>query len=421
MSKWISAGRSKHGLRYREHATLTTGVGRNKRPLRYYTSVFKWQGKTIEDAYGWENEYKGGANEIEMLALQYKMNRKSQTPPFSHKENMVERKQELLEIERAKQEELFQIEQEERTKFKTMFDEYCDANGHKASLKDEKNYYKNWISPHIGEKLLSEIKLLDLERIRRAMEKAKRAPRSIGYIKSIVRQVYNYAIMHELYDGGIPTVNFLKNQKLDNQRERYLTPEEVNQLFKEIRPVSESTYRICVISMNTGMRFGEISGLQWQQVNVEQGIILVLKSKTKTNRTVHMNESVKVIFQEMKVGEPDDLVFPKKYVRKVAKKNTKMSQISKTFTRAVDKLGLNDGITNRNMKVVFHTLRHSCASWLANSGVDMQVVAKVLGHKSLAMTMRYSHINDTSVKGAMKILDQQAKKEAKIIPLQKSS
>ena len=84
-----------------------------------------------------------------------------------------------------------------------------------------------------------------------------------------------------------------------------------------------------------------------------------------------------------------------------------MIRISNTFTKAVNDLNLNEGITDRGMKVVFHTLRHSCASWLVNSGVELPVIAKILGHKSISMTMRYFHVNDVSVHNAMRLLDQQ--------------
>jgi len=77
----------------------------------------------------------------------------------------------------------------------------------------------------------------------------------------------------------------------------------------------------------------------------------------------------------------------------------------------VDELGLNDGIDDRRLKVVFHTLRHTAASWLVNQGITLPVIAKILGHKTLQMTERYSHVNDESVKKAMATFDQQQTKK----------
>ncbi len=89
MTKWHFSD----GLMYREHPTQTTGVGRNKRPLRYYMTQFSFDGKRYTDAYGWENDFKGGITEIEAFVTQFRANRKAHTPPYSYKEyiaNIVE-------------------------------------------------------------------------------------------------------------------------------------------------------------------------------------------------------------------------------------------------------------------------------------------------------------------------------------------
>lgn len=67
--------------------------------------------------------------------------------------------------------------------------------------------------------------------------------------------------------------------------------------------------------------------------------------------------------------------------------------------------GLNDGVTDRIHKVVFHTLRHTFASWLVQNGVSLEVISKLLGHSSLQMTMRYAHLDpvNQSMKAVMSI------------------
>ncbi len=82
-----------------------------------------------------------------------------------------------------------------------------------------------------------------------------------------------------------------------------------------------------------------------------------------------------------------------------------MQWLSSAFNRSVDRLGLNDGVEDRRMKVVFHSLRHSCASQLAMAGANIQTIAAVLGHKSIAMAERYSHLSDQHLKTAVTGLD----------------
>ena len=75
-----------------------------------------------------------------------------------------------------------------------------------------------------------------------------------------------------------------------------------------------------------------------------------------------------------------------------ARNGEKITDLSDTFQRTVDKLGFNDGITDQRQKVVFHTLRHTYASWLVMNGVDLYTTQKLMGHKSNQMTQRYAHL-----------------------------
>ncbi len=291
----------------------------------------------------------------------------------------------------------------ERTTFKKVFEDYCVARDGKKSIKDELPYFKTWIKPAIGDKPLEDIHLLDLQAIARKMNEAGRAPRSISYVKSIVRQVFNYAIDEaKIYDGPVPTRHFLKKQKLNNARERYLTPEEVGKLLNALKAKSTIMYQFSLISVFTGMRFGEIAALRWQHINTEAETITVFDTKD-ANRTVFMNEVVKTLFEAMERRKPHELVFPDRQGRIMAK-------TSNTFRKTVEELGFNDNIKDRRLKVVFHTLRHSCASWLVNNGVELYTVGKVLGHKSMAMTQRYSHLNDTVQRAAVNSLSEYAPK-----------
>ena len=73
-------------------------------------------------------------------------------------------------------------------------------------------------------------------------------------------------------------------------------------------------------------------------------------------------------------------------------KNFFQEQAPKVFSRAVRDSGLNDGISDRRHKVVFHTLRHTFASWLIQDGYPIALVSQMLGHSSIQVTMRYAHL-----------------------------
>ncbi|RLA84268.1 MAG: hypothetical protein DRG40_06000 [Deltaproteobacteria bacterium] len=96
----------------------------------------------------------------------------------------------------------------------------------------------------------------------------------------------------------------------------------------------------------------------------------------------------------------------------------KIKKISNAFLRAVDALGLNRGVEDPRERVVFHTLRHTFASWLASRGTPLHVIQKLLGHRTIRMTERYSHLLPSAEKEAIKgienmVLTQKAERRTK--------
>ena len=80
----------------------------------------------------------------------------------------------------------------------------------------------------------------------------------------------------------------------------------------------------------------------------------------------------------------------------------KRVQVSRAFMKCVSQLGFNDGVTDSRQRVVFHTLRHTFASWLVQKGVPLHTVAELMGYKSIAMTQRYAHLSPDSLRNAEK-------------------
>ena len=75
--------------------------------------------------------------------------------------------------------------------------------------------------------------------------------------------------------------------------------------------------------------------------------------------------------------------------------------IGDTYPRAVDALGLNDGVDDRRQQVVFHTLRHTYASWLVQAGTPLTVVAELLGHTTQQISARYGHLCPDGIAAAV--------------------
>ena len=74
------------------------------------------------------------------------------------------------------------------------------------------------------------------------------------------------------------------------------------------------------------------------------------------------------------------------------------------FRRAIKESGVNDGVTDIRDKVVFHTFRHTFASWLVQGGMPLALVGQILGHSSIQVTMRYVHLSQPQAHEAVNLI-----------------
>jgi len=249
---------------------------------------------------------------------------------------------------------------------------------------DPSSRYKIWVQPEIGGLQLSQITQENIQHIIQKMRNAGRAKQTINHTIKLVRQVFKKANEWEKYDGTNPC-QFIKLLKLDNARTEFLSKEKANILIAELQLTSPQTAAIATVSLYSGMRLGEILDLKWKDINKTENIITILDSKNTATRRVFITKPIEQLLNSLTTGNPDEYVFK-------STKGSKVINVSKTFPRVVKKLGFNDGITDRRQKVTFHTLRHTFASWAVISGIPLYQLSKALGHKTIAMTERYAHL-----------------------------
>jgi len=102
-----------------------------------------------------------------------------------------------------------------------------------------------------------------------------------------------------------------------------------------------------------------------------------------------MNEAAKNLLRSRsESSKPTDLVLPPLYGQALRE------NLSHEFNLLADRLEFNDGLDagDRQRRIVFHSLRHTFASWLAMAGVDINRIKTLMRHKTLDMTMRYAHL-----------------------------
>jgi integrase len=403
MAKWVKTRFV--GVRYREHSIRKHGVQRDKYfSVRYKTPKRDKEGNFIivdgkpvmtdkEEALGWASE--GWTAEKAALELaKLKNAQKTGEGPITLQEKR-DRQRERQEAE-AREKALADKAAIPFDAIWTKYVEQCRADG-KKSIDREEDFHRLWIGPTIGKRPLSEIAPIHLEKIKHEMAKAELSPRSIHYCLAVVRQVFNFAIRRDLFDGGNPVCK-VKKPTSDNRRMRFLSQVEAGLLLAEVKRRSIDSWRITLLSLHCGMRFGEIAALTWADIDLERNTICIRNPKNGRTRHAYLTETVRAAILEMEPGGKSDLVFPDR-------SGQKRKAMSDAFDRAVTALKLNEGIDDPRQKIVFHSCRHSFASWLAEAGTPLQVIRELLGHKTLAMTERYSHLLPGTLQKAVQGLD----------------
>ncbi len=261
---------------------------------------------------------------------------------------------------------------------------------------DDKIRYRKHLAPSFDDKRLNDISPFDLERVKNDITKEGYAPGSVKHCLVLFRQMFNKAVLWGMYKGDNP-IKGVKLPTLQNQRERFLTYDEAALLLNELKVDQSRTknpgdkkdpqlHDMALLSLHCGLRAGEIFNLKGQDLNFENGLINISDPKNKESRKAFMTDAVKEALSKRIPKSRDKFVF------KDRKHDGKINSISTAYRKAINRLGFNKGIADPRHIVTFHSLRHTFASWLALQGETLLTIKDLLGHKTLAMTIRYAHL-----------------------------
>ena len=268
--------------------------------------------------------------------------------------------------------------------------------------------YDAHVRPVFGRSLLQEISPYALDRFMASLTAQGLSAQTIRHLVGLIRRIMRRMVAWGLYDGPLP-YDAISMPRLDNRRERFLQPEEARALLAELHRRSHQTWLMALISLQCGLRFSEIAGIRHMDINLQQGLLYIAESKNGRARHAYLTPELIDALRDLPARPANALVFP-------ARDGKKMTNVSDSFSRAVDYLGLNDTgdtfrdangiehpvkITDRRQRIVFHSLRHTYASWLACSGAGQAMIAELLGHSSLEMSRRYTHLMDDEKKSTM--------------------
>lgn len=171
---------------------------------------------------------------------------------------------------------------------------------------------------------------------------------------------------------------------------RFFAPDEAGELLERLLDRSKDVHDMTLLSLYCGLRAGEVFKLTWGHVDLINRQVTLVETKSGKDRTVPMPEKVYEMFLSRTEGPGNAFVFPDT-------KGKQRVRISKTFERTVDEMGLNEGVTDRKNKLVFHT----CASWLVQAGVPLLTVKEYWG----IPPERYSHLAPDGTRAALQVME----------------
>ena len=123
--------------------------------------------------------------------------------------------------------------------------------------------------------------------------------------------------------------------------------------------------------------------MKWENVDLEKGIIRVVETKTGKPRIIVLNKDMLSLLHDLPVK--GEYLFPNK-------EGKPYSDLNGVFDSTLRKAGIDSG--TGSMKVVFHTLRHSCITLLLDKGADLHMVSSYIGHGSEKQTSDYAHASE---------------------------
>ncbi len=242
-------------------------------------------------------------------------------------------------------------------------------------------------------KRLADISPLDIERYKRQRKEAGMSGVTINRELAFLKHLFSKAV-----EWGKVNENPVKKVRLyreDNARTRFLSDEEEASLLACCGPQLKP---IVVTALHTGFRASELLSLTWQDVDFRRGVVSVRAGYAKNGeaRSVPMNDTLTMELKSAKVNPTEgERVFCNRHGQPYGSFRT-------AFERAVRQAGIQD--------FTFHDLRHTFASRLVMVGVDLPTVKELLGHKEIAMTLRYAHLSSDHKQTAVKKLDKSPSK-----------
>lgn len=281
----------------------------------------------------------------------------------------------------------------ENQKTALTFQEFADtqyiphAKENKKSWLDDQRIIRNDMISIFGRYTLSAISKRDVQKYLDSIANRASGPTSNRH-RSLIMRMFHLAI-----EWDYLTVNpcqGIRKHRENPARELFLNPEEIGRLLAALDQIPQRVSACAVkFLIATGKRLKESMSLTWDNIDMKEKIAYLHQDSTKGRKAerVILNALAIETLEELKLHQKTDNphVFPGNGP------GGRLVTPSKVYMTAKKMAGL-------DKKTRLHDLRHSFASNMLSSGATLYEVQKLLGHKDAAMTQRYAHLADNTLR-----------------------
>lgn len=215
------------------------------------------------------------------------------------------------------------------------------------------------------------------EKITIGKKTEKRKPNTINKYLMCMSAILTHAVKELELIPANPMAN-VKNLKKPNGRTRFLSHDEINKLAQACKAESDYIYVFFLISLTTGARYSEVLHLNIKSFDFDNSQVFYLNTKNNEHRGVHIPTNVLSIIQNyITDNNIQNYLF-------INPKTNQFYYIRGILQKIIKNIGLSD--------FHIHDIRHTTASYIAMNGGSLLDIAEILGHKSIVMARRYSHL-----------------------------
>ena len=270
------------------------------------------------------------------------------------------------------------------------------------------------INPYVGDKTLADLTEMDVQSLYRERLGSGCSPRTVQYVHLTLHKALKQAVGWRLVPRNVAEAAV--PPRVQKKEIRVLSPAQAKVFLRSVE--GHRLEAMFALAVTTGMRQGEMTGLRWEDVDLEDGTLYVLRTLSKTRDGIVFNQPKtakgrrSVALTRLAIGalkkhrarqqaekgswkKDHGLVFPNVH----GEPRSQREPMIKALKKALERAGL--------PVVRFHDLRHTAATLMLSKGVHPKIVSEMLGHGDVAFTLTvYSHVLKGMQKGATQAIDE---------------